>query len=65
MIDPHPIHMHLTKFQVISRRKFNSKKYRQDFLDLNGPMPYKINVQKFPNISNYIQNNSSWNPYAY
>jgi FtsP/CotA-like multicopper oxidase with cupredoxin domain len=54
MIDPHPIHMHLTKFQVISRRKFNSKKYRQDFLDLNGPMPYKINVRKFPNISNYI-----------
>jgi len=36
--DAHPIHLHLTQFQLVSRQKFNTKKYGKVY-DGTGPAP--------------------------
>jgi hypothetical protein len=42
--DAHPIHTHLTQFQVLYRVPFNGAEYREDWEDLNGPVPVPLNV---------------------
>ena len=37
--DAHPIHTHLTQFQIISRQSFDGETYREDWEILNGPVP--------------------------
>jgi len=34
--DSHPIHLHLTQFQIVSRQAFNVNKYLKDWIALNG-----------------------------
>lgn len=42
--DAHPIHTHLTQFQVLYRVPFNGTEYREDWEALNGPVPVPLNV---------------------
>lgn len=35
----HPIHIHLIQFQVLNRQKFDSTKYREEWIKLNGEPP--------------------------
>jgi FtsP/CotA-like multicopper oxidase with cupredoxin domain len=37
--DAHPIHTHLTMFQLLYRQPFNATKYEADWMALNGPIP--------------------------
>ncbi len=43
--DTHPIHLHLTQFQIVSRQMINTKKYVTDWIALNGGMmpPFPLN----------------------
>lgn len=37
--DAHPIHLHLTQFQLLSRQKYNVGKYATAYMDMAGPAP--------------------------
>jgi hypothetical protein len=38
-MDAHPMHSHLVQFQLVSRQKFNMKKYMQDYMMMNPVIP--------------------------
>lgn len=42
--DTHPIHTHLTQFQVVGRIPFNTTAYEADWIALNGLIPVPENV---------------------
>ncbi len=42
-MDTHPIHTHLTMFQVLYRIPFNATAYEEDWMALNGMVPLPIN----------------------
>ncbi len=43
-MDTHPIHTHLTQFQVVKRIPFNATAYEEDWKALNGDIPVPIDV---------------------
>ncbi len=54
--DAHPIHLHLTQFQLMSRQSFQVSKYVTEWMALNGmpPVP-KDWVTVNPPYQNYLQ----------
>ncbi|MFX0015801.1 MAG: multicopper oxidase family protein [Promethearchaeota archaeon] len=54
--DAHPIHLHLTQFQVISRQKMQTSKYAADWIALNGmpPVPDDVVPTEIP-IGPYLK----------
>jgi spore coat protein A len=42
-MDTHPIHIHLTMFQVLYRIPFNGSAYKEDWMALNGMVPLPMN----------------------
>jgi FtsP/CotA-like multicopper oxidase with cupredoxin domain len=40
--DAHPIHLHLVKFQLMSRQPFDAKKYTSDWTALNGSPAFPV-----------------------
>jgi len=43
-MDTHPIHTHLTQFQVVCRIPFNATAYQKDWIALNGMVPVPMDV---------------------
>ncbi|MFW9886343.1 MAG: multicopper oxidase family protein [Candidatus Thorarchaeota archaeon] len=48
--DAHPIHLHLTQFQVVSRQNMQTAKYAADWMALNGmpPLPEDVVPTEIP-----------------
>ena len=55
--DSHPIHLHLTQFQVVSRQSFNVKKYLADWIAANGGTepPFTSPTVNVPAYTAYLQ----------
>lgn len=53
--DAHPIHLHLTQFQLVSRQSFQASKYLGDWTALNGipPVPNDVIPIEIP-LANYL-----------
>jgi FtsP/CotA-like multicopper oxidase with cupredoxin domain len=51
--DTHPIHLHLTQFQVVNRQRFNVKRYMRDYEMLNPVIPAETTTN--PPIDGYLQ----------
>lgn len=45
--DTHPIHLHLTQFQLVSRQSIDSEAYFNEWMDVNG-MPPIMNLSTIP-----------------
>ena len=41
--DTHPIHLHLTQFQLVKRIPFNADQYKADWIAQNGEPPFETN----------------------
>lgn len=60
--DTHPMHLHLTQFQIVSRQDFDATKYQTDWLALNkagltnGDLPFKMDfTPKVLPVGPYLQ----------
>jgi spore coat protein A, manganese oxidase len=52
--DTHPIHTHLTQFQVVYRIPFNATAYEEDWMALNGMVPVALDtVPQTLSVQNY------------
>ncbi len=60
--DAHPIHTHLTQFQLISREDIDVARYEADWMSLNGnqalPFPGHYQVKQLP-VDNYLMGNKT------
>lgn len=54
-MDTHPIHTHLTQFQVVCRIPFDSDRYTADWMTLNGMVPLPLDkVPQTLSVDDYV-----------
>jgi FtsP/CotA-like multicopper oxidase with cupredoxin domain len=54
-MDTHPIHTHLTQFQIVERIPFDAARYEADWMQLNGMVPVPLDyVPKTLDVTPYL-----------
>jgi len=54
-MDTHPIHLHLTQFQLVSRQKLDTVKYYADWVALNGEPPFHHETPQELAVAQYLK----------
>ena len=54
-MDTHPIHLHLTQFQVISRQRADVDSYYEDWVALNGEPPFHHETPQELDVTPYLK----------
>jgi FtsP/CotA-like multicopper oxidase with cupredoxin domain len=53
--DTHPIHLHLTQFQLVSRQRANAQEYYDDWVELNGEPPFYTETPQELPVAPYLK----------